>query len=234
MIMEEILTNPMWQVLAVILSTFAILISIILFLFGRKRKSLSYEIISNNPVILKKDAIKEKLEIFFNKKIVKNVYLIVLKFINSGNVPIEVKDYDEPLSISFGEGAKVLTAEISEGISTHSTIGGGKIILKPTLLNKEDYMKIQILVSKYSGGKITFGGRIVGVKSIKKMTESKIYFITVLSGMIIAMIGMMWSMREPKLAAFPMSLFFIGYVLILIGIFINKRMRERLFRAIRK
>lgn len=231
--MEDILNNPVWQILAVILSTLAIIISIILFVYGRKKKSLSYDIISNNPVILKEDTIKEKLEIFFNKKIVKNVYLIVLKLINSGNVPIEVKDYDEPLSISFGEDSKVLTAEISGEISTHSTIEGEKVIINPTLLNKEDYIKLQVLVSDYSGGKIIFSGRIVGVKSIKKMTESKIYFITIFSGMIIAMIGMIWSIREPEHLAIPMSLFFSGYILAFIGILINKRMIRIMSRIIR-
>ncbi len=38
----------------------------------------------------------------------------MLKFINSGNIPIKNDEYERPITLNFGEKAKIITAEVYE------------------------------------------------------------------------------------------------------------------------
>ena len=42
------------------------------------------------------------------------IYLVLLKFINSGNIPIKNDEYERPITLNFGEKAKIITAEVYE------------------------------------------------------------------------------------------------------------------------
>jgi len=231
--MDGILTNLMWPIIGTIIALVAIFISIILFYFGKKTKRLSYDIVSNNPILLKKEDIKGKLEIFFNGKSVEDVYLIVIKLINSGNVPIETDDYEKPIVINFGKNAQILTVEVTEtdpsGISVPIHTHKNKFEINPVLLNKSDSINFKILVSKFSNSDITFDGRIVGVKEIRKMTENKAFFIVLASGMSVMLFGAVYtSIVRTVNKDFFYASFFIGYIMILLGLITNKKFKRTL------
>ena len=187
--MPAILRDQVWQFVGAFFGLVAIIVSIVLYRTQRRRKALSYEIISRTSLLSIEDEIKGKLEIFFNGKPVQDVHLIVFKIINSGNVPIVSTDYERPLKLNFGE-AQVLTAEVAETNPNNLQVsvkieetpfvskgrlvtelqpvtvwGTTKVVLEPVLLNSEDSITFKFLVSRLD--EISVDGRIVGVKDIK-------------------------------------------------------------------
>ena len=91
--MLEILRDQIWQFVGAAFGFVAIIISIILWRTQRRRKALSYDIISRAPLLSVDDEIKGKLKIYFDGKPVQDIHLVLVKIINSGNVPIVSTDY---------------------------------------------------------------------------------------------------------------------------------------------
>ena len=106
--------NIIWNIAAIVISVLAIIVTITLFVLSKKKKRLSYEIISNNPVLLEKEDVKGELEILYNGKPVKDVFLSVIRLINNGNLEILEKDFLDGVFIDFGEGSKVLSSELCD------------------------------------------------------------------------------------------------------------------------
>ena len=178
--MLEIIRDPLWQfVTVVIIAIIAIIVTIILYLIQRRRKSLSWEIISNTPLLSIDEEIRGNLQVLFAGKPVQDVQLIILKIINSGNVPIKSTDYERPINLKLGENALILTAKVTEknpsGLETPITNEGTRVVLEPTLMNEGDSFTIKMLVNQFDD-QITVDGRIVGVKDIQKTTSSKVQF----------------------------------------------------------
>lgn len=172
--MFDILRDPMWQFVAVILGILAILISYILYRKQGQKKALEYEIISSTPLLSMEEEVKGKLQILFDEEPVKQVHLIQVMIFNSGNVPILSTDFKRPVGVSFGKEAQILTAEVAEvnpdSLDVSTEIKGDEVVLVPTLLNQGDSVKLKMLVSRF-GGQIAVDGRIVGVKDIRKIPE---------------------------------------------------------------
>lgn len=186
MIMLDILRDSIWQFIGAILA----LIAIILILVQRKRKALSYKIISNTPLVKIKEDIKGRLQVLFDEKPVENIYLIIINFINSGNLPIKSADYESPVNLNFNEDVQLLTAEVIDTnpktLEVSAKIEGTKVLLKPTLLNENDSITIKVLVNQFDGN-FSVGGRIIGVKEIRELTERKLlksFFIGNIAGVL--------------------------------------------------
>ena len=169
--MIEIIRDPMWQFVGVVL---VIIIPLILYLVQRRRKVLSWEIISNTPLLSIEEEIRGNLQVLFDGKPVQDVQLIIVEIINSGNVSIKSTDYERPISLDFGENAHILTAEVTEttpdNLDVSIDIEGTKVLLNPTLMNGKDSIAIKTIVSQFND-KITVEGRIVGVKEVQKSTK---------------------------------------------------------------
>jgi hypothetical protein len=165
----------MWQFIAVILAVIAIAIPVILYWIQRQKRALSWQLVSNTPLLSIDKEIKENLEVLYNGKQVQDVQLIIAKIINTGNVPIKSIDYERPINFNFGENARILTAEVTEtspdSLKASANVEGKKVILPPTLMNNRDWITLKILVNQYDGP-ISVDGRIVGVKEIKDYTET--------------------------------------------------------------
>lgn len=169
--MIEIIRDPMWQFIGVIL---VIIIPLILYLVQRRRKALSWEIISNTPLLSIDDEIRGNLQVLFDGKPVQDVQLIIVEIINSGNVAIKSTDYERPINLDFGENAHILTAEVTEttpdNLDVSINIEGTKVLLNPTLMNGKDSITIKTIVGQFND-QITVEGRIVGVKEVQKSTK---------------------------------------------------------------
>jgi len=171
--MLEILRDQVWEFVGgVFLGLVAIIVTIILWRTQRRRKALSYEIISRTPLLSVEDEVKGKVQILFDGNPVQDIHLVVLKIINSGNVPIVSTDYERPVSLSFGENPRILTAEVSEtdpdNLEISVDIQATKVMLDPVLLNGGDSITLKFLVSQLD--EINIDGRIIGVKDIRKHT----------------------------------------------------------------
>ena len=106
--MWGILSDPTCQFIIVILLTIAaIVVSVIIYLKQRQRRSLSYEIVSATPLLSVEEDIKKDLQISYKGKPVEQVHLVMIKILNSGSLPIPSKDYEQPITISFGKQAKI-------------------------------------------------------------------------------------------------------------------------------
>lgn len=175
--MLEFLRDPVWQFIGAIFG----FIAIVLFWRTRQNKLLSYKVIANSPLFSVKDENRGKLQVLFDEKPVENVYFIVVKIFNSGNIPIKSSDYEYPVNFNFGDKAKLLSAEVIEtkppDMKISATIDETRVSLTPTLMNENDSVTVKMLVDQFNG-QILVEGRIVGIKAIKKSGENKYAIIT--------------------------------------------------------
>jgi len=167
----------------------------------RRSKSISYEVLSCTPLLSVKEEIKSNLQILYKSKPVQQVHLVLVRIFNSGNMPIPTKDYEQPISLSFGEQSKILTAEIAEkepgNLPASIARGETGIILEPTLLNRADSVTLKMLVNEYDD--ITIDGRVVGVKEIKQ-SSSRIRRLTyyAIAGFLIQLSGILLTLVFPR------------------------------------
>lgn len=169
----SILSNPIWAVIAAIAAVVAIFISI----KHHQRKAISYKIVSDTPLLSLKEEVKSRVQVLFDAKPVSNTRLVVLKVFNSGNVPIEVKEFEnnEPIKIDFGNSTEILDAELLESfpsdikdkakVTFKDEIGG--VMLEPLLLNSKDSVTLKVLLAQtHLSKEIKVTARIVGVHQI--------------------------------------------------------------------
>lgn len=136
------------------------------------------------------------LQIVFGGQRVRQVYLLLVKFTNSGNQPIRSNDYERPLSLSVEDPARVLTVQVAETNPSNllpdllpNGAGGWcselppelaleselrTVPLKSVLLNPGDSFTIKMLVSRFTPGRLKIDGRIVGVKDIVMAKENRV------------------------------------------------------------
>lgn len=183
----DIFRDPMWQFLGAFFALVAILVSIFLYQKQRQRKELAYEIISKTPLLGAKEEIRGGLQVMFHGKPVQNPHLIMVRIINSGNLPITSNDYERPISLGFGEEAQILTAETistnPDNLRVSIKAEGKKVVIAPMLLNQGDSITLKILIAEFAGQMIV-DGRITGVKRIMKFVKRET-FRTLIAGYLI-------------------------------------------------
>jgi hypothetical protein len=189
--MLEFFRDPVWQFIGAIVGIVAIVITLVLYSLQRRRKALSYEIVSCEPLISKPGELEGNLQIVFGGQLVREVYLLIIKITNSGNQPIESSNYERSLTLSVDAPARILTAQITETNPPNLAPqllpdgSGGwhnqlhpelaldtyvrTIPLKRTLLNPGDSFKIKMLLSEFTPSRLYVTRRIVGVKDIEKV-----------------------------------------------------------------
>jgi hypothetical protein len=95
----------------------AIIVSIIVAVWSirkqRTKKEISYQVVSDAPVISIKKDVASRVEIKLDGNLVKEVTLAVIKVSNTGNTAIKKDDHDEPLQLIF-KGRKVIGSEVVE------------------------------------------------------------------------------------------------------------------------
>jgi hypothetical protein len=92
--MVDLLRDPLWQFVGAVLVVVALMVSVTIFFAEKKRKELSYEILSHSEILSATEEIEGKLKILFKGEVVRNVHLLIVKLINSGNTPITSTDYE--------------------------------------------------------------------------------------------------------------------------------------------
>ena len=173
-VLENILNNQIWTAIGVIatiiLGLAAIIVAIILFLLGKKKKRLAYYIISNIQLVGIENSIRDKIKILYDEKQVTNVHLVSIKFINNGNEPISVDDFDKPISIKYDSAVNILTHEIleknPEDLDALIRKTENSLEIKPLLLNVNDEFIVNILASDFEGN-LEVSARIKGINKIE-------------------------------------------------------------------
>ena len=158
-----------------IIGVLAILAAIWISLTQRKKKNLSYEIISNIRLLEVENDLQKKVKVLYEGSEVKNVHLLTLRFTNNGNQPIDENDYVYPIKISFNANAVILTDEIIDeepgNLGLKLWQEENVLSLSPLLLNSKDAFSVKALIGDFEGFPI-IDGRIKGVKSISERKGS--------------------------------------------------------------
>jgi hypothetical protein len=215
--LSDILRDPFWNFLGVVVGILVGIITIGLYFMQRQKKAISFEILSDNALLSVRNEIKSKLQVLYDGKAVKQVYLTLIRIFNSGNVPIQPSDYLQPIEMCFGNNAQILSAEVIESdpknLDMSLTVEGDKIILKSTLFNKDEYLKIKTLTTE-SCHQLTVTGRIVGVKQIKKFEGVKFWiYPTIGIGLLMQFAG--YFLGSPSLSP---ALVIVGGIIALFGL----------------
>lgn len=186
--MTSWLGKSWWQGIGVLV---AILLTISGWWWQQSRKELSYEVVSQTPLVSLEDPTSQQLQVLFNGKPVSDPNLIVLRVQNTGNVPIPTTDYEKPLTFRFGQAVEVLSAEITNmtppNLSASVNISSNSVELSPVLLNSDDEILLKVLVAS-SDININAYARIIGVGEItereadtRSVTDYIIIFINSIS-----------------------------------------------------
>jgi hypothetical protein len=168
----EILRDPLWQFVGVVVALGAIAISIILYMKSRSRKSLAYSIVSITRLLSVKTEIKKDLQMFYKGKPIEQVHLVLVKIVNNGNLPVTANDFERPFSLQFKKNTQILNAEVANAnpssLQPSIKVEEQKIIVDPILLNSSDSVTLKLLVSKLTCD-FDVDARVVGVREIREI-----------------------------------------------------------------
>jgi hypothetical protein len=126
-------------------------------------------VLTNRPLVTTPSPFT--ISVHHNGKVVGEPRLIVLRIANTGNVPIETADFEQPLSIRFLY-CQVLSAEVTGGrpddLATPLHLDGHMLTLDPCLLNPTDLIEVQCLLDG-SLENLQVECRVVGVQSVNQV-----------------------------------------------------------------
>jgi len=168
--------DPQWQFWGVVVGLLSIAVAFIVWWLSREHKELSYTVLSEAAIVNPADDVGGRLQVLFDGEDVKNLTAVVLSLTNTGNTPILRTDFDEPLTIRFADGAKILDAT---GIGSPDTLVAkvdhtvDVATLQPLLLNSNDTISLAFLVDNHVRGKVRIGGRIVGISQTKHVDADR-------------------------------------------------------------
>ncbi|HEX9987244.1 MAG TPA: hypothetical protein VGE45_02055 [Chloroflexia bacterium] len=175
------LSNPIWTgiqgigtIIAILLSVLAIIVTIRV---ATKRKVLMYQILSQGPLPgLRSPAASTKIiSLKLGRRVITNPDVVILKFANTGELPIEPSDYEMPIQVTFVDSnAHIYEAYTTEShppsLQLNATANGGTVTLEKTLINDHNWFHLQIIGTQLSGP-FRVEGYIKGVRSIDQFIE---------------------------------------------------------------
>jgi hypothetical protein len=184
--------DPAWQSAGVIITVLLSILPVFISWKQTQRKSFSYSISSRLNILDIEGDIKSKLQITFGSRNIQDLYLIIVRFSNSGNTPIIPSDFYRPIEINFGKSSEILSVEILEqspkklgAVTSHTS---ESIEVSPLLLNKGDFFEVKVLVTEFQD--IFIDGRIAGVKSIEEKdlsnTDPYLIYISIITAAAVA------------------------------------------------
>jgi hypothetical protein len=166
--MIDFLRDPVWQFVGVILAIVALVATIIIHLLQRKQKILSWEFISINKLLTVREELEGKLQVFYDGSPARDIRLLLLKLINTGNVAISASDFERPISFKTGASSRILSAVATEVSPSHLEVevsnADTRATVKPVLLNPGDFITLKILVHDFET--VSVDGRVIGVKEV--------------------------------------------------------------------
>jgi hypothetical protein len=239
--MANIFEEPIY--LAPTATAISVGVSIVLWLLNARDKRLSFEVVSDVPLVTSAEESEEHVHIFSEGCEVQNVRLVTARIINAGHVPIRVSDYADKISIEFQDG-KVLSAHVIESEPEslmRSTKGGGalveevgdtSVVFKPVLLNAGNYLVVKIFICN-STSRPVMKGHIEGINSFSEFKENKLpRWLLAHAGTFMMVGGLLFLdphslVDGPLFSWLPNVLFFmVGYLMLLTCIY-DRRGKQR-------
>jgi hypothetical protein len=183
----KILQDPVWQFIGVMFAGIGIIATIMIFFRQRSFKKIAFSIISDVQVASIERGVEEsdgEVEIYFKtkneRKQIRDAHLLVIDVWNAGNKEIKKEDFDGNIIFDFGAPANILTTSILE--TTPPDVKGtvipeiemNTLQLKPFLLNKNDKVRIKVIVDGYQAGSLRVSSRIAGVDQIREVVNKEV------------------------------------------------------------
>ncbi len=217
--MLELLRDPIWQFAGAFIALIAIAVSVAVYFAQLQRKDITYELLSNTPLLTVSERGLGQIQLTYNSVPVENPRLAVIRLTNSGNVPIATTDYERPISFAFGEGTTVLSSAITaaspDNLNVSAQNNGNIVVLQPVLLNPRDSLTLKLLVSGKGSG-LRADGRIHGVRRIHPSVERLwIDWVLLTVGILLAFIGLIITPKPESTVARHVNI--PGLITIILG-----------------
>lgn len=198
----------------------AITVPLIIYFLQKSKKRFAYEVISNTQLVGVKSEVQNKIKIYYENKLVENVHLISIRLINSGNQPIPIDDFARPINIQLGSETNILTCEVLEKNPKDLDVSILKmqdsIEIQPLLLNQNDSLTLNILLSDYRGG-LEVSARVKGIAKVEVYREPQpisniIWLSIILFSMVLTIISTNY--KDSIESYFGFNSEFLGYIFI--------------------
>lgn len=156
-------------------------------------RSLLLSVVSQTALTSEEAGTIKGLQVFVDGVPIVAPTLSVIQVSNDGNKPIPSADYEGPLEVRFGEGTKVIRAEVTatspRDIEAKLSSEALIVRIEPLLLNPDDSVTLSLLTS---GKPPTFQprARVAGVSTIKlsdgtaKTPPSRIALLALLASVL--------------------------------------------------
>lgn len=226
-----------------------IIVSVILWIKNQRRKELSYQVITNKPLVGLKGSKKKKVEIFYDGVNVNDAHLLVLKLINSGHLPINPSDFEGKVSVKLSAGTRILLAQVEETAPSDlveryreksgkddliEIVDDSKVILNPVLLNGNDFITVQLLLN-YPVRRVRLIGHVQGIGQIQELRPRSIAsnmliflgFLVLVPAMIYVDPRSFMPLQLEELLPFILA-GLLGFVLLCAGFFLHRRAKDLL------
>jgi len=172
----------------------AIVIAIVGWYFQRKRKGLSYQVVSKYPLVFVTES-DRRVEVIYDGQVVIEPTILILRVRNSGNEPIRLEDFDRRIQFFFGEGSEIISASAMDvtpaALDVQIEVHERSVAVEPLLLNAGDAFSIRILLENHST--MLASARVAGVKDFKETRERDSdakYFGILTSLMVASLLGL--------------------------------------------
>jgi hypothetical protein len=120
-------------------------------------------------VASKYSEVPESIDLNSEKVPTDELFEVVVDVENTGNQDVEATHFDRPLTLRFGEQARVILAEVIEeepqGIQASLEVDSDRVTLNPVLLNAGDLVCLFLLVHRYDD--LRAEGRVLGVRRVQ-------------------------------------------------------------------
>lgn len=179
----------------------------------RSQKNLSYRIVHHPPLVTKREETEGTIEIFYNKRPVESVRIVVVEFFSLGGKEIEAKDFAEPLQIRFDAGTELFEVNVYEhfpaSLKPEVTVEKEIVTIKPMLFNTGDRFSVKIVLAEKKQPSINLTSRISGVSDLtfydmettRRLNEIYISSISLVS----AIVGLFASRLHPAVGPICLS-----------------------------
>lgn len=178
---------------SIILPLLAVAVPIAFYFIQLEKKSISYEIISASDLLAPAKSVPDEFEVSFLGDKLKDLFIINIRVMNDGDIPIKREDFDKSLNLDFGQDSLVLKALIEDkmpsNLPAEIKLKERFIEIAPLLLNSGDYFTIKAFATGIKAPPI-LETRITGIKEPKLQLFKKermrtipdigIYLITIL------------------------------------------------------
>ncbi|HET9590274.1 MAG TPA: hypothetical protein VFO91_15920 [Anaerolineales bacterium] len=168
-----------------------ILAVLVIFVRQIRRKSLVYTFLTNAGVL--SGSAKSSLRILYNGKRIPQARLVEIRIKNTGSLPIEPKDYVEPLSVRLRD-SKILSGEVKDPHSAGAPLepevfDPSRVVVGRTPLNPKEFVDVKMLVTD-GDADLSVSGKITGVKRIENRTDREASYDILLSLVFITLLAM--------------------------------------------